>query len=100
RTLGSIDYRGPDPFYKFSEVRPHFLGDLDKKFNVYMRKDFNEFSEPLELPMIYTEAQIYGFIGIDSVNTIAIEKRDSVPTPLLKLYQELGIKVIRYKATE
>ncbi|MCM2277068.1 MAG: hypothetical protein NDJ89_03245 [Oligoflexia bacterium] len=96
KTLSTVNYRGSDSIGHFPEVAPVFFGNLDKMLKVHLRTDINGLFESMNLPMIYTEAQVHGYFGIGNVHMIALKASDKVPEELLETYRLLGIQVIRY----
>ncbi|MCB9025566.1 MAG: hypothetical protein H6625_04545 [Bdellovibrionaceae bacterium] len=91
----SINYRTNDYFGHFRAVLPNFLGNLEERFNIFLRSEF-DVREPSENPTVYTEAQIYGFLGIGHVQHIAFEKEAVLSKQLEDVYHQLGVEVIRY----
>lgn len=95
--LSSINYRAVDPFGQFRAVLPRFLGNLNEMIQVNIRKDIDGFGEPKGIPIVSTEAQIYGYVGIGDVKGLGISKDDALPESLKSVYGKLGIQLHYYK---
>lgn len=97
--LSVANYRGVDQLGQFPPVLPKFLGDLGSMVQPYIRTDqeIEGGFEPIDTPLLYVEAQIFGGIGLSHVKAFSHSAHEPIPVGLKQAFQRTGIKVHSYR---